>query len=87
MSPKTEATIQAAAAQHTTPAYCGHCGKPIAEETHDACRARLELEPPRYCGQCARRMIVQVLPSGWTARCSQHGGVSAQSVSESESDS
>ncbi|WP_296393293.1 hypothetical protein [Williamsia sp.] len=37
--------------------------------------ARLGLEPPRFCGQCGRRMIVQVVPDGWTARCSRHGRV------------
>ncbi|MFM9378095.1 hypothetical protein [Gordonia sp. VNK21] len=37
--------------------------------------ARLGLEPPRYCGRCGRRMVVQVRPDGWTARCSRHGTV------------
>lgn len=37
--------------------------------------ARLGLEPPRYCGQCGRRMVVQVRPDGWDARCSRHGTV------------
>ncbi|GGF29906.1 biotin synthase auxiliary protein BsaP [Williamsia phyllosphaerae] len=37
--------------------------------------AKLGLEPPRFCGQCGRRMIVQVVPDGWTARCSRHGRV------------
>lgn len=37
--------------------------------------ARLGLEPPRYCGQCGRRMVVQVRPDGWHARCSRHGEV------------
>lgn len=64
------------AAQPAAPTYCGQCGKPVAETAHEGCAARLELEPPRYCGRCARRMVVQVLPSGWTARCSQHGSVS-----------
>jgi ribosomal protein S18 acetylase RimI-like enzyme len=31
------------------------------------------LEPPRICGACGRRMVVQVTPTGWTARCSVHG--------------
>jgi hypothetical protein len=34
--------------------------------------ARLGLEPPRFCAQCGRRMIVQVRPDGWSARCSRH---------------
>ncbi|MCY7373471.1 MAG: GNAT family N-acetyltransferase [Spirochaetaceae bacterium] len=35
------------------------------------------LEPPRFCPQCRRRMVVQVLPRGWSARCSEHGVLSA----------
>ena len=31
------------------------------------------LEPPRFCPDCGRRMVVQVTPTGWTARCSRHG--------------
>ncbi len=36
-----------------------------------------DLEPPRRCQHCQRRMIVQVLPLGWTARCSEHGQISS----------
>jgi hypothetical protein len=35
--------------------------------------ARLGLEPPRFCAECGRRMVVQVRPDGWRARCSRHG--------------
>ncbi len=35
--------------------------------------AQLGLEPPRYCGECGRRMTVQVRPDGWSAACSRHG--------------
>ena len=56
----------------TAAPYCGHCGEPAASP-HPACVARLSLEPPRYCPQCRRRLIVQVLPVGYTARCSAHG--------------
>lgn len=35
--------------------------------------AQLGLEPPRFCEQCGRRMIVQVSPDGWWAKCSRHG--------------
>ncbi len=35
--------------------------------------ARLGLEPPRFCAECGRRMVVQVRPDGWSARCSRHG--------------
>ena len=35
--------------------------------------AQLGLEPPRFCSECGRRMVVQVRPDGWTADCSRHG--------------
>jgi len=37
-------------------------------------RAR-ELEPPRFCPACRRRMVVQVTPAGWSASCVEHGSV------------
>ena len=37
--------------------------------------AQLGLEPPRFCAECGRRMVVQVRPDGWRARCSRHGEV------------
>ena len=37
--------------------------------------ARLGLEPPRFCAECGRRMMVQVRPDGWWAQCSRHGRV------------
>ena len=68
--------------------YCDRCGNPLAAGGHDAgrydagrydaggheaCRRARALEPPRYCPRCRRRMVVQVTPTGWTARCSEHG--------------
>lgn len=53
--------------------FCDQCGRPAAEPGHERCAARRALEPPRYCPDCARRMVVQVVPTGWTARCSRHG--------------
>ncbi|GAA3038444.1 hypothetical protein GCM10010528_18740 [Gordonia defluvii] len=44
--------------------------------------ARLGLEPPRYCGQCGRRMVVQVRPDGWRARCSRHGTVDSSELEQ-----
>ncbi|MFT4201490.1 hypothetical protein [Gordonia sp. (in: high G+C Gram-positive bacteria)] len=44
--------------------------------------ARLGLEPPRYCGQCGRRMVVQVRPDGWRARCSRHGEVDSTELEQ-----
>ncbi len=53
--------------------YCGHCSLPLTRGTHDTCARRLDLEPPRYCPGCRRRMVVQVTPDHWTARCVEHG--------------
>ena len=53
--------------------WCGRCGQELTPEGHSRCRDAVTLEPPRFCGHCRRRMVVQVTPSGWTARCSQHG--------------
>jgi hypothetical protein len=54
-------------------AYCGHCGLPLDDSDHVACRQRLVLEPPRYCPSCRRRLKVQVTPRGWSATCVEHG--------------
>lgn len=54
-------------------AWCGQCGEALPPEGHDACRRRAVLDPPRYCAHCRRRMVVQVTPTGWSARCSEHG--------------
>ena len=35
--------------------------------------AQLGLEPPRFCAECGRRMVVQVKPNGWSASCVEHG--------------
>jgi hypothetical protein len=57
----------------TTLLYCGHCGRDQADGSHEDCRRALAMEPPRYCADCRRRMVVQVHPMGWTAKCSVHG--------------
>ena len=53
--------------------WCARCGEDRASGDHVACDSALALEPPRYCVRCRRRMVVQVVPTGWTARCSEHG--------------
>ena len=65
-----------------TAVFCSWCGGETSgvESEHERCRARLALvDPPRYCPECARRMVVQVDPMGWTARCSRHGESSSAS--------
>ncbi|MCG5433518.1 hypothetical protein LV457_14650 [Mycobacterium sp. MYCO198283] len=42
--------------------------------------AQLGLEPPRFCGECGRRMVVQVRPDGWWAKCSRHGLVDSRDL-------
>jgi ribosomal protein S18 acetylase RimI-like enzyme len=54
-------------------AWCGQCGEALDAQGHAACRRRAELDPPRFCGHCRRRMVVQVTPTGWAARCVEHG--------------
>jgi hypothetical protein len=54
-------------------AFCDQCGQPAEGVEHDRCAVRRRLEPPRYCPDCGRRMVVQVTPTDWTARCSRHG--------------
>ena len=61
----------------TAPLWCGRCGLAVAEGDHTGCERALELEPPRYCSVCRRRMVVQVIPRGWTARCVEHGEISS----------
>jgi hypothetical protein len=56
--------------------YCDRCGHLLTTAGglgHEACRAARELEPPRYCARCGRRMVVQVTPTGWSGRCTRHG--------------
>jgi hypothetical protein len=42
--------------------------------------AQLGLEPPRFCAACGRRMVVQIRPDGWWARCSRHGLVDSDDL-------
>ncbi|SDT78184.1 biotin synthase auxiliary protein BsaP [Actinoplanes derwentensis] len=53
--------------------FCDRCGLPSAEGDHAGCAAARELEPPRFCPDCRRRMKVQVYPTGWAATCVEHG--------------
>jgi hypothetical protein len=57
--------------------YCDRCGQPVEVCDHAGCKRARELEPPRFCPLCKRRMTVQVTPTGWTARCREHGQISA----------
>ena len=37
--------------------------------------AQQGLGAARFCAECGRRMVVQVRPDGWWAKCSRHGRV------------
>lgn len=54
-------------------AYDVYTGRPAGGD--EPLAARLGLEPPRFCAECGRRMVVQVRPDGWWAQCSRHGRV------------
>jgi hypothetical protein len=58
-------------------AYCGHCGEAVDAREHSRCDELLRMEPPRFCTRCRRRMVVQVVPRGWSARCVEHGELSS----------
>lgn len=53
--------------------YCDQCGQDLLAADHPHCQTLRELDPPRWCPQCRRRMVVQVVPTGWSARCVEHG--------------
>ncbi len=71
----------------TVATFCSWCGGETtgadlagSSAEHERCRARLALvDPPRHCPECGRRMVVQVDPMGWTARCSRHGETTSAS--------
>ncbi|KAB1904210.1 hypothetical protein F8279_22185 [Micromonospora sp. AMSO1212t] len=53
--------------------WCDRCGESVAAGPHPACEAARAWEPPRWCASCRRRMKVQVVPTGWSAVCVEHG--------------
>ncbi|WP_372494120.1 MULTISPECIES: biotin synthase auxiliary protein BsaP [Nocardia] len=62
--------------------YNPFTGEPVVAGRADALpqAAALGLEPPRFCAQCGRRMIVQISPDGWWAKCSRHGIIDSTSL-------
>lgn len=52
------------------PTFCMWTGVPAAEAPP---RPLVDLEPPRFCPRCGRRLNVRIIPTGWTARCRDHG--------------
>jgi hypothetical protein len=52
------------------PAFCPHCGRP-RRDCGGAC-AR-PLDPPHFCPRCGRKLVVQLVPTGYRAHCRDHG--------------
>lgn len=52
-------------------AFCGRCGELV--ERHAECdraqRPGTPFDPPRFCAACGRKLTVQILPGGYSARC------------------
>jgi len=67
-------SVPAQRAQRDAVRYCDACGRPAGEGDHARCAARrAATDPPRWCTTCGRKLVVQVLPFGWTARCVKCG--------------
>jgi hypothetical protein len=50
--------------------HCTGCGLPL-DQCQGACRR--ELDPPRFCPECGRRLVVMVTPGYFEAQCKVHG--------------
>ena len=54
--------------------FCAGCGRPVEIGDHAECERRQQAtDPPRFCVECGRKLVVQVLPVGWRARCVRCG--------------
>ena len=51
-------------------AFCTGCGRSVTE-CAGGCTGLYEA--PRHCPVCGRRLAVQVMPTGVSARCRDHG--------------
>lgn len=74
--------LRAAVFAGEEPQFHPNTGKPLSENfpLHPAAAAGLDV--PRYCQLCGRRMVVQVRPDGWSARCSRHGELDSEDIYE-----
>lgn len=54
--------------------FCRWCGQ---EQGECGGGCRRELDPPRACPRCGRRLRVLVVPTGFEATCRDHGPVHA----------
>ncbi|HUA96144.1 MAG TPA: hypothetical protein VMB82_11535 [Acidimicrobiales bacterium] len=58
--------------------YCTGCGKPLDTSAGapgaDRCGGCARpIDPPHYCPHCGQWLAVTVSPTGWKARCREHG--------------
>jgi hypothetical protein len=57
-----------------TTGFCSGCGGRAGVGDHAECERRQQAtDPPRFCRDCGRKLVVQVLPFGWEARCVKCG--------------
>lgn len=61
------------------PDFCVWCGRP-STDCDGSCRK--ELDPPRYCPVCGKKLIAQVTPTGYWARCKAHGSFDLASLGD-----
>src|SRR5207302_306704 len=75
-------TEKSARPETGAPQYNPYTGAAVVAGVAEAipAAAALGLEPPRYCVQCGRRMVVQVDPQGWWAKCSRHGVIDSKAA-------
>lgn len=55
-------------------------GVPTGESPRRFRAAELGLEAPRYCPLCGRRMVTQILHTGWRSKCSRHGSAESADI-------
>lgn len=67
--------------------HCTGCGRPLVASVdvpgappghtgQDRCPGCARpIDPPRYCPACGRWLAVAVSPTGWRARCRDHGDI------------
>ncbi|GGL03849.1 biotin synthase auxiliary protein BsaP [Nocardia jinanensis] len=62
--------------------YNPFTGRPVVPGLDEptARAVELGLEPPRFCAHCGRRMVVQIDPDGWWAKCSRHPMIDSASL-------
>jgi primosomal protein N' len=59
--------------------HCTGCGKPLTTAgapDGDRCGGCARpIDPPHYCPVCGGWLAVTVNPTGWKARCREHGEI------------